>query len=91
MSRDIAMQSSNLGKFTLKNVVVLIIIIVIIVDHICMSSCVVRLQLLTQEALVIKPGSDVRIVCIEIESERMRERKSWKRARERESRVRERD
>jgi len=42
------------GNFLLRNV-----IIVIIVDHIYMSSCVVRLQLLTQEALMIKSGSDV--------------------------------
>jgi len=69
MSRDIAMQSSNLGKFTLRNVVIVIIIINVVVDHIYMSSCVVRLHFLTQEALVIKPGSNVRIVCIEIESE----------------------
>jgi len=69
MSRDIVMQSSNLSKFTLRNVVVVIIVIVnVIVDHIYMSSCVVRLHFLTQEALVIKPGSNVRI-CIEIENE----------------------
>jgi len=38
------------GNFLLRNVV-----IIVIVD----PSCVVRLQLLTQEALVIKSGSDV--------------------------------
>jgi len=31
MSRDIAMQSSDLGKFTLRNVVVIIIINVIVI------------------------------------------------------------
>jgi len=49
MSGDIATQSSNLEIFFLRNV------IIVIVD----PSCVVRLQLLTQEALVIKSGSDV--------------------------------
>jgi len=45
------------GNFLLRNVIVIVIIIVII-DHIYMSSRVVRLQLLTQEALMIKPGSE---------------------------------
>jgi len=52
MSGDIATQSSNLEIFFLRNVV---IVIIVIVD----PSCVVRLQLLTQEALVIKSGSDI--------------------------------
>jgi len=40
------------GNFLLRNVV---IIIIVIVD----PFCVVRLQLLTREALVIKSGSDI--------------------------------
>jgi len=60
---------SESGNFLLRNVVI------VIVD----PSCVVRLQLLTQEALLIKSGSDEgACICIEIENERARERESRK-------------
>jgi len=77
MSGDIATQSSNLEIFLLRNVV--IIIIMVIVD----PFCVVRLQLLTQEALVIKSGSDVGMYVLR---SRMSERENKRAESERENR-----
>jgi len=66
------------GNFLLRNVVIIIIIIIVIVD----PSCVVRLQLLTQEALVIKSGSDVDMY---ISRSRMSERENRRAESEREN------
>jgi len=62
------------GNFLLRNVV----IIVIIVD----PFCVVRLQLLTQEALVIKSGSDIGMY---VSRSRMSERENGRVESEREN------
>jgi len=63
------MQNSNLDKFTLRNVVV-INVDYIYIYHLVLYGCNFWRK---RCWWLSKPGSDVRIVCIEIESERTEE------------------